>query len=92
MRVRTEVERAAGRLVSAIQREWVAALGTAEGSNAERVLQQAHGLLLAIRRDALEDEVGQKTVSQYLGADWVEAHAVVKQKIEELVAELQRMN
>ena len=71
---RGELEEAAGRLTSAIQKEWGAELGQATAPESEEVMHTSHGLLLAAKSKSLGSELAGRTVAQYLGEDWIDRH------------------
>jgi hypothetical protein len=78
-RKRTEIE-AAGKLISAIQKEWgeERELGDSMAEESEVVLGKAHDLLKAAKsNEQLRNLLGKKRVSDFLGHSWVEKHASV---------------
>ena len=81
---RDELEAAAGRLISAIQKEWNAEAGEEVAMESETVMHTSHGLLLAAKSQTLDAELGGRTVAQYLGEDWVRSHSEVARAVQEL--------
>ena len=81
---RTEIEAVAGKLISAVQREWGAEAGTPEEKLSEHVLYRAHDLLQAAKTGSLCATLGSHGVAYYLGASWVEQHLSVVPMIKEL--------
>jgi hypothetical protein len=73
-RRRTPIEIAAGKLVSAIQKEWGAELGTSPADVGEHVLGRAHGLLQAARAGTLDTVLGSTRVADFLGILWIKRH------------------
>ena len=83
-RQRGELEAAAGRLISAIQKEWTAELGMTTAPESEEILHNSHDLLLAAKARSLESELGGRTVAQYLGEEWIDRHPNVIPAVREL--------
>ncbi len=81
---RTPLEAAAGKLISAIQREWHAEAGEPSALESEEVMHACHGLLKAAKNGSLSAVLGSKTVAQFLGTHWVAAHPNVSAVISEL--------
>jgi hypothetical protein len=73
-RHRTPATRAAGKLVSTIQKVWGDALGTDSAPAAESVMYRAHDLMRADSVDALTRLLDGRSCAEYLGAEWVRAH------------------
>jgi DNA-binding transcriptional LysR family regulator len=73
-RTRAPLEIAAGKLISAIQREWSAEAGELSAPASEEVMHSSHTLLAAAKAGSLVSVVGSGTVSEYLGKEWVKAH------------------
>lgn len=84
-------QRAAGKLISAIQKEWGDDLG--EGPRAdfsERVMGAALDLLKGGTPEKTKTLLGPLFVKQYLGEVWVKSHPEVTQAVlalEELIGE-----
>jgi hypothetical protein len=83
-RTRTPLEAAAGKLVSAISKEWSVEAGEASAEVTERVMHTSHSLLNAAKEGSIAGIVGSGTVSAFLGKQWVEAHPNVWPSIHEL--------
>ncbi len=81
---RGELEAAAGRLISAIQKAWGAEAGEESAPESEAVMHTSHGLLLAAKSNALAAELRRRTVAQYLGESWVGRHPSVIPAVREL--------
>lgn len=81
---RTPTEAAAGKLVTAIQKEWLAELGEHSADASEHVMDQAHQLLQASKAGQLESLLEARCVTDYLGALWVKRHPSVLPAIKEL--------
>ncbi|MGN8004704.1 hypothetical protein ACTJKQ_16100 [Acidovorax sp. 22279] len=71
---RTELEAAAGKLISAIQKEWHSEAGAPESAASEAVMHSAHELLQASKSGSLATVIGSGSVSSYLGNRWVQEH------------------
>ncbi len=85
-KMKSEVERAAGKLVSAIQKEWGHDLGEAHAEFSENVVNSAHDLLQASSADGIRELLGARNVTQFLGEVWVRKHPTVRPAIECLEA------
>jgi hypothetical protein len=76
-RHRTPLEAAAGKLISAIQREWSAEAGKPSAALSEEVMHSSHALLQAAKSGSIAGVVGAGAVSEFLGAQWVREHPLV---------------
>ena len=76
-RKRAPAEAEAGKLISAIQAVWGEELGEAHAEISEHVMGLAHELLQAAHDNRLEQELGGRSVVDYLGALWVKRHPAV---------------
>jgi uncharacterized protein YaiE (UPF0345 family) len=83
---KNELQRAAGKLISSIQKEWGADLGETYAEFSQDVMSAAHVLFQAATAEGMKTVLGQKTVRQYLGDVWVQKHPNVKPAIETLEA------
>lgn len=83
---RSPVEIAAGKLISAVQREWHAEAGEASEPMSEEVMGACHDLLKAAKVGSLNKALGGKTVAQFLGEAWVASHPMVLPAIQALEA------
>jgi hypothetical protein len=78
---KTELQKAAGKLISAIQKEWGDVLGEENAEFSENIMDAAHDLLQAGTQDKMKEVLGGMTVKQYLGEVWVQGHPNVKPAI-----------
>jgi hypothetical protein len=85
-RNRTPLEVAAGKLISAIQREWNEEAGEPYAEISENVMHRSHALLQAAKQGSISTVVGAGTVSDFLGKRWVRAHPKVWAHIQVLEA------
>lgn len=87
-RERTPYQAAVGKLISAIQKEWLGEAGTTVAALSEDVLGAAHRLLIA--RDPLgaREIMSGLSVSAYLGELWVRRHPSVRPFIVEVEKQL----
>jgi hypothetical protein len=74
---KTKTEAAAGRLISAIQKEWNAELGEPGASLSENVMYSAHDLLQARTSESIRSVLGSNSVTEFLGKTWVTRHPAV---------------
>lgn len=75
---RTVLEASAGKLISAIQREWGADAGESTSDVSEQVMHSAHALLAAAAKSgSLEQVLAGRTINDYLGPLWVRRHPAV---------------
>ena len=90
-KTKTTLEAAAGKLISAIQKEWNRYAG--EGAKEEEafdVMDRAHDILQAGKAEEVSKLLNGKTVTEYLGSEWVKRHPNVVKHIsplEKLLAE-----
>jgi hypothetical protein len=87
---RTDLEFAAGKLISAVQREWHLETGEPCAVNSEMVMHSCHDLLKAAKVGSLAPVLGENTIVQFLGADWVSAHPEILAAIAVLEAAEER--
>ena len=78
---KSELKKALGRLVSAIQKEWHEEAGENYAEKSEKVMYAAHDLLQAETTDLVQSTLGALSVEQYLDAAWVSAHPNVHDAI-----------
>jgi hypothetical protein len=86
---RTDLEKAVGKLISAVQREWGNSLGEPGAPVSEEVMSNCHSLLQAAKVGNLSEELRGGSVSDFLGRAWVRLHPEVTPSIlavEELLA------
>ena len=94
-RKRTGLQKAVGKLISAVQKEWGEELGEPHAEFSEDVMDRAHDLLQAGTSEEVRKILGPRTVSQYLGEIWLQGHPNVKQFVaafEELLKDDQNFN
>ena len=85
---RTPIEIAAGKLISAIQKEWTAELGEPRADQSEQAMNRAHDLLQAAKAGTVHECLNGQTVAQFLGQSWVMQHTRVLPSITALEASL----
>lgn len=78
---KNDFKKAAGKLISAIQKEWGNELGTPNAEFSERAMNAAHNLLQADTIEKARELLGTMTVRQYLNDVWVQSHPSVKSAI-----------
>lgn len=83
-REKSESERAAGRLISAIQKEWGHELGEPQAEQSELVMGRAHELLQARSAVSMLNILGSKSVAEFLGESWLQSHKGIEASIYEL--------
>ena len=74
---RTAQEAAAGKLISAIQKEWTAELGEPRADQSEQAMNRAHDLLQAAKTGKVGECLQGQSITQFLGQSWVQQHAAV---------------
>ncbi|MFT5176898.1 MAG: hypothetical protein ACI8W7_005098, partial [Gammaproteobacteria bacterium] len=79
-RTKSETRRLAGKLTSAVQKEWGVALGEDIAICTERVLHKSHDLLCD-SPSQLKKVLAGDSVSEYLGEKWLVSHPDVKPRI-----------
>lgn len=80
-RKKTEIQKAAGKLISAIQKEWGDELGESNAEFSENVMDTAHNLLQAETAERMKEVLGPMTIYQYIGEVWIQGHPRVKTAI-----------
>ncbi|WP_457673683.1 hypothetical protein [Thiolapillus sp.] len=94
-RKRTALQKAAGKLIFAIQKEWGEDLGGPHAEFSEDVMDRAHDLLQAGTSEEVRKILDPRTVCQYVGEVWLQGHPNVKQFVaafEELLEDDQNFN
>ena len=81
---KAEFQRAAGKLISAIQKEWGEEFGEKNADFSGDVMNAAHDILQCKSHEKLREMLGGKNVRQHLGDVWVQRHPSVKPAIAEL--------
>ena len=89
---RTNIEAAAGKLISAVQKEWGKGLGEPTAPESEEMIDKAHDLLKAAKNGDINHALKGTTISEFLGLSWVERHQLVKPAIAALEAEVKNEN
>ena len=74
---RTALEAAAGKLISAIQKQWHSEVGEPESAASEAIMRAAHEHLQASKSRSLATIIGSGSVSSYPGDQWVQQHPSV---------------
>lgn len=85
-RHRTKIEEAAGKLASAIQREWGDEVGQPCADASEEVMHTSHDLLKAAKGGSVASATGGRSVTDFLGEKWVKEHPRVNPFIAALEA------
>lgn len=85
---KSPIEKAAGKLVSSIQKEWGKDLGDSTARISEDVMGKGHVLLQASKNNEVFSVLDGLSVTQYLGASWVHRHPSVKEHIAAFEKEL----
>jgi len=85
---KSSLERAAGKLISAVQKEWGEELGESTSILSEEVMNNCHTLLQAAKSKEVRAVLGGLSVSQYLGEVWVRNHPSVQTYIVKFESEL----
>lgn len=81
---RTPQQTAAGQLVSAIQKEWIAEMGEPAAAHSEQAMDRAHEILQAVTQNRLHELLQEHSIEEFLDKDWVTAHAKVMPAIKAL--------
>lgn len=81
-------EMAAGKLISAIQKEWNKESSEPEANFSEEVMYTAHNLLQARTADSARILLEGSTLRQYLGEVWISQHPDVLPAVERMEAVL----
>ncbi len=80
---KNEIEAAAGRLISSIQKDWISELGEESAPESEEVMHTSHHLLQAAKANTLASLLDGRTIAQFLGTSWVGRHPRVIPAIKE---------
>ena len=91
-RIKSDSEKAAGKLISAIQKEWNEEMGTPQAEQSEEVMGLAHNLLQARIASSMKEKLKNRTVSEYLGEFWVRRHPSVSSSIHSLELAIEQEN
>ena len=77
-------EKAAGKLISVIQKEWHEQVGEKAGEETEEIIGKAHYLLQARNAEKMKLLLGNLSVQQYIGDIWLQKHPNVKPYVKAL--------
>ncbi|MDR0212634.1 MAG: hypothetical protein LBJ15_01365 [Comamonas sp.] len=80
----TALQAAAGQLISAIQKEWLDEIGVPAAARCEQIMHSAHELLQATKQGHLAEVLQGRSITQFLGPDWVQMHPRVQPFIQAL--------
>lgn len=86
---KSALEKAAGKLISSIQKEWDNELGESVAEISEAVMDKGHELLLASKNGEVRSILCGLNVTQFLGELWVRRHPEVKESIAKFERELE---
>jgi hypothetical protein len=78
---RTELERAAGKLISAIQKQWSAEAGEPGSAVSEEAMHNCHDLLAASKDGTLQAVLRGGSVTDFIGRAWVQKRPAVRPAI-----------
>ena len=78
---KSQLEINAGKLISAIQKEWHNEAGEPESELSEEVMDKGHDLLQASKNNNISVVLNGMSVTQYLGDIWVHKHSSVKESM-----------
>ncbi len=87
-RARTPLQRAAGKLISAVQKEWHDELGEPGAAVSEQAMYNAAELLRLEDRESIAEFLGSRSVADHIGTTWVKAHPRVLAEIRDFEAVL----
>ena len=82
---------AAGKLISAIQKEWNEEAGLPEADASEDVMGKGHDILKAAKNNNISVILNGLTITQYLGDSWIHEHPNIKQCISNLEKSLNEL-
>lgn len=83
------MERALGRLLTAIQSEETRAINSPEWAPTHAILARAEGLYWAAKRRSLGQALGEESPRSYLGLAWLARHPRVLPAVQELELQMQ---
>ena len=78
---KNSLEKAAGKLISSIQREWGNETGEPRAAISEDIMNKAHDILAAVKNNSLLELLNGATVTSFLGELWVKQHPNVSESI-----------
>ncbi|MGA2707770.1 MAG: hypothetical protein ABSF86_05145 [Steroidobacteraceae bacterium] len=85
----SNLERALGRLLTAIQSEETRAIDTPEWRRTHAALRRAEVLYWAAKKSMLGDALGEQSPRAYLGVEWLARHPRVLPAIQDLESQMQ---
>ena len=68
---KTKSSKAAGKLISAVQKEWGRELGETQADESELVMNNAHNLLQARTASNMLELLAEESIAEYLGVSWL---------------------
>ena len=71
---KTKSSKAAGKLISAVQKEWGRELGETQADESELVMNNAHNLLQARTASNMLELLAEESIAEYLGISWLRDH------------------
>lgn len=83
-RSKTLSEKAAGKLISAIQKEWGEEVGESTSEISMDVMDSVHVLIQARTANEMKKTLDGKTLIQYLGDLWVKRHPAILEPLTNL--------
>ena len=89
-RKRSTLQKATGKLTYSIQKEWSEELGTPSATESEEVMYRSQALTQATVTGSIENLLGTRTVTNFLGTEWVKRHPNVLAAIAVVEAEIAR--
>jgi hypothetical protein len=78
------LERAVGKLVAAVQKEWHEEAGEDRAAISEQVMDRCHDLLKAAKQGSLQATLGTSSLAEFLGSEWLREHPRVQSFVEDL--------
>jgi hypothetical protein len=78
---KSEFELAAGKLISAIQKEWLEESGESTFEFSHDVMDAAHRLLQCRTPELAKQLLGARSVEQFLGEVWIRRHQSVASEV-----------
>jgi len=85
----SKLERALGRLLTAIQSEETRAIDTPEWRRTHAILRRAEVLYWAAKKSTLGIALGEQSPRAYLGMEWLARHPRVLPAIQDLESQMQ---
>jgi hypothetical protein len=85
----SDLERALGRLLTAVQSEETRAIDSPDWRSTHAVLGRVEALYWAAKRAMLEETLGEDGLRGYLGTEWLAGHPRVLPAIQDLELQIQ---